>query len=181
MNVSRPLIIATAALAAAACGSAGPAPSTGQSSSSDPGASAYRYADCMRTHGVTSFPDPHVHVNGNQVSVIQQLPPSAAASPRFKSAEHACQGIIPAPGNAGQSGQSQQRQVFFAFARCMRAHGVSDFPDPSPQGQITPAMLSTSGVDLHSRQFLSAALGCVGVTHGAITRADVYQVVSGNH
>lgn len=181
MQISRPLIVATVALLAAGCGSAGPRPSTGQSSSSNPGAAAFRYADCMRTHGVSGFPDPHVSVNGNRVSVIQRLPASAAASPRFKSAQRACQGIIPGPGNAVRSDQPERRQAFLAFARCMRAHSVSDFPDPNPQGQITPEMLSASGIDLHSRLVLDAGLGCVGVTHGAITAADVRAAVSGDH
>jgi hypothetical protein len=180
MNVSRPLIVATVALIAAGCGSAGPTSSTGQSSPNNPGAAAYRYADCMRTHGVTSFPDPHVHVNGNQVSVIQQLPPSAAASPRFKSAEHACGGIIPGPNNV-QSAEAGHKQAFLAFARCMRAHGVSDFPDPTAQGQITREMLSASGVDLQSPLVLDAGLNCVKVTHGLITAADIHEAVSGGH
>jgi hypothetical protein len=188
MKLSRPLIVVTVALVGAGCGAATPPSNTGQSSSntgqsspSNPGAAAYRYADCMRSHGVSGFPDPRIHISGNSVSVIQQLPASAAASPRFKSASHACRGIIPAPQNATQSGQAQRRQVFFAFARCMRAHGVSDFPDPTSQGQITPQMITAAGVDLHSHQVLDAGLSCVAVTHGAITRADIYQAVSGNH
>jgi hypothetical protein len=180
MKISKPLIVASLALLGAGCASSRPPSSTGPSASSDPGAAAYRYADCMRTHGVTGFPDPHVKVNGNAVSVIQQLPASAAASPAFKSAQHACQGIIPAPSNASPRDTAERRQAFLAFADCMRAHGVSDFPDPTPQGQITPGMLSASGIDLHSHLVLDAALGCVGVTHGLITAADVHSAVSGH-
>jgi hypothetical protein len=132
----------------------------------------------MRSHGVSGLPDPQVRRNGNEISVIQALPSSAAASPQFKSAQRACQGIIPAPSNASPHDTAERRQAFLAFAGCMRSHGVSDFPDPNPQGQITPGMLSASGIDLHSRLVLDAALGCVSVTHGLITRADVHAAVS---
>jgi hypothetical protein len=74
-----------------------------------------------------------------------------------------------------------RKQVFLAFAQCMRAHGVSAFPDPTAQGQITPEMLTASGIDLHSRLVLDAGLSCVSVTHGAITAADVRAAVSGDH
>ena len=181
MTTTRPLLVVTLALLGAGCGSAGPGPSPGQSGSSDPGASAFRYADCMRSHGVTGFPDPRVHISGNEVSVMQALPASAAASPRFKSAQRACRGIIPAPGNASRSDQPGRKAALLAFARCMRTHGVSDFPDPNAQGQITRAMLSGAGFDLHSRPVLHAALNCVGVTHGAVTAAQVQSAVSGSH
>lgn len=181
MHTNRPFIVVAVALAAAGCGAAGPASNTKQSPSTDPGAAAFRYADCMRSHGVTGFPDPHIRTNGNQVSVIQALPPSAAASPHFKSAQHACQGIIPAPGNGSPSNQPGHLQALLAFARCMRAHGVSGFPDPTPQGQITREMLSASGIDLHSGLVLHAGLRCVGVTHGVITAGDVHAAVSGDH
>jgi hypothetical protein len=35
------------------------------------------------------------------------------------------------------------------------------------------------GVDIHSRTFLDAAKACVGVTHGAITMAQVEAGVNG--
>jgi hypothetical protein len=133
----------------------------------------------MRTHGVTGFPDPRVRRNGNEIEVVQGLPASAVASPRFKSAERACRGIIPAPGNGSQSDQPGHKAALLAFARCMRAHGMSDFPDPNPQGQITRTMLSAAGLDLHSHPLLQAALGCVGVTHGAITAAQVQAAAAG--
>lgn len=179
MSTTKPLIVVAVALVGAGCGSGGPPASTGQASN-NPRAAAYRYADCIRSHGVSDFPDPRVHINGTQVSVIQGVPPSAAASPRFKSAERACQGIIPAPRNT-TSDQPGHRAALLAFARCMRDHGVSGFPDPNPQGQITPGMLSAAGVDLRARQFVRAALGCVSVTHGLITAADVQAATSGAH
>ena len=67
------------------------------------------------------------------------------------------------------------------FARCLRNHGVSDFPDPDAQGRLTLQMTSAAGVDLKVPSFLRAAKACVGVTHGAITLAEVARAVNGPH
>jgi hypothetical protein len=88
---------------------------------------------------------------------------------------------MPGPGSSGGSDQLANKPAFLAFAHCMRAHGVSGFPDPTAQGQITRQMLSAAGVDLHSPVVQRAAFDCVGVTHGAITAADVRAAVSGPH
>jgi len=37
-------------------------------------------------------------------------------------------------GPAGGGGSAKHSEL--AFSRCMRAHGISDFPDPSSQGGI---------------------------------------------
>jgi hypothetical protein len=42
------------------------------------------------------------------------------------------------------------------LAACMRAHGVPNFPDPSPQGTIQFG----SGIDPHSPGFMSALSAC---------------------
>ena len=42
----------------------------------------------------------------------------------------------------------------------MRAHGVSAFPDPTSQGQLTLEMVSGAGVDLQAPSVRSAALAC---------------------
>lgn len=178
MHKTRVLIVGSLAVLGAGCGSAGPPASTGRSSGG-PAASAYRYADCMRSHGVPNFPNPRVSVDGNRVAVMQAVPESDVAAPKFKSAQKACQGILPAPGS--QPEQQGHRLAFLAFARCMRADGVSSFPDPNSQGQITRAMLGAAGVDLTSRSVYRAAIRCVPVTHGVITAAEVAQATSGSH
>jgi hypothetical protein len=115
-------------------------------------------------------------------SIREVLPEGAASSPRFKSAQEACRGIIGAPNGGPTQGQRQARKRdLLAFARCLRSHGVSDFPDPDSQRQLTLEMVSAAGVDLHAPSFLTAAKACVGVTHGAITLAEVAQAVNGPH
>jgi hypothetical protein len=180
MNTTRALTLASVALIAAGCGSSKPPASAGRGANG-PAAAAYKYARCMRGHGVASFPDPRVSVSPGRTTVAVMAPQSAVASPRFKTAERACQKILGAPGSQGRSDQLAHKPALLAFAHCMRARGISDFPDPNPQGQITREMLSAAGVDLHSHVLLRAALACVRVTHGAVTAAQVEAAVSNPH
>jgi hypothetical protein len=59
------------------------------------------------------------------------------------------------PGSSGP-GQRSSGAFSFAFATCMRAHGVPNFPDPDGQaGQLGPG----SGIDPGSSRFQSALNG----------------------
>lgn len=178
MQTMRILVAGSLAMLGAGCGSAGPPANTGQASGG-PAAAAYRYADCMRSHGVSGFPVPKVSVSPGHTSVAVMAPQSAVAAPRFKSAQRACNGILPGPGN--ESEQPGHRPAFLAFARCMRGRGLSDFPDPNSQGRITGSMLSAAGVDLRSHAFYKAAIACAPLTHGVITAAAVGQAANGPH
>ena len=180
MRLTTPLIIAGLAASAVGCGSANP-PAGANRSPASPAEAAFSYARCMRGHGVPTFPNPRVSSSPGRTSIAVMAPASAVASPRFKSAQRACQGILPGPGSTGGSDQLAHKAAFLAFARCLRAHGVSGFPDPNAQGQITREMLSAAGIDVRSPVVQRAAFGCVGVTHGVITPADVRAAVTGPH
>jgi hypothetical protein len=77
-----------------------------------------------------------------------------------------------APG--GGSGQQSSSSFSVAFARCMRANGITNFPDPNGQpGQLGPG----SGFDPNTPQFQAALNGpCVSlappgwVGSGKVTR-----------
>jgi hypothetical protein len=105
---------------------------TKSSSSSSTVAASARHNDplafshCMRTHGVLNFPDP---TRGGAIPKVslQQL---GVSSSQFQAAQSACQHLLP---NSGQSSQAQVQQVMNAlsnFARCVRSHGVPNWPDP---------------------------------------------------
>lgn len=143
--------MAGVALMAAACG--------GSSSSSAAEGSTYyqkaiTYAQCMRSHGVPSFPDPD---SQGQFLPIQEGR-NGVSQQAVQSAQNACRHLQPG-GGAGTSQQQQARLTqALGFARCMRAHGVSDFPDPSTSnGGIG---YNLSGVDTHSPQYQSAQQAC---------------------
>ena len=50
-------------------------------------------------------------------------------------------------------GQDISDEQQLAFARCMRAHGVSDFPDPNGNGTIQINSVSGSDLDPQSSAF----------------------------
>jgi hypothetical protein len=175
------MLTTAAAVLAAGCGSSPshvPAQTAG-----GPAAQAFAYSRCMRSHGVADFPDPRVTTTpgGGSARIAMMAPSSAVNSPAFKTAEKACQGILPAPGNNRPDGHGPSKQVLLAFARCLRSHGVSGFPDPNAQGQLPPQAITAAGVDVRTPQFAIAGKACVGVTHGEITVAEVEALASGQH
>ncbi|MGZ4185622.1 MAG: hypothetical protein ACXVUE_05610 [Solirubrobacteraceae bacterium] len=173
-------VIAAAALPlATGCGGS-PAPPQGQSAKT-PAQQAFAYARCIRAHGVPAFPDPQVTTTPGSVGIRQAVPAGAGLSPAFTAAQKACASIMPAPGKGGSGDQGPHKQVLLVFAHCLRAHGVNGFPDPNASGQLTQEMVSAAGVDIHTRGFFAAAKACVGVTHGAITMAQVAAAISGHY
>jgi hypothetical protein len=124
-------LIAMVALISA-CGSSAPAgTSTGSSAGNNTAANAQKavkFAECMRSHGVSAFPDPSASgkltidgiVNGSS------LDPNA---PAFKQAISACKNLEPAGFTGGKRSHLQQSAAL-KFAQCIRENGVSDFPDP---------------------------------------------------
>jgi hypothetical protein len=171
-------VVAVAALMLSACGSSSSSSTTSTTHSFQSAVTqAFKFAACMRNHGVTNFPDPQVSNNGTQQKIaIRAVGPD---NPAFKTAAKACQGILPAPSKADIAAQAAavraRTQSLLSFARCMRARGVTDFPDPGLQGQLTLPMITAAGVDLHAPQVATAARACIPASHGVITAAAVAQ------
>lgn len=166
---------------AAGCGGSGNHTPGSSASSSRLLAQYFAYSRCMRSHGVPNFPDPHVSISPGRVAVGFRVTPAETRSPRFKSADHACQGILPAPNNPTPAGQRARTAGLLAFARCVRANGVAGFPDPDAQGRLTLEMVSAAGVDIHAHKVLDAAKACVGASHGAVKLADIEAAESRAH
>jgi hypothetical protein len=87
----------------------------------------------MRSNGVPSFPD-----SGGGLVIPNDINP---ASPAFRSAQQACQSLMPGPAPRAPATE-QQRETLLAMSRCMRAHGVSGFPDPVDTRPGSPAGLA---------------------------------------
>jgi len=180
----RAVVVAAAAvsvgLLAAGC-AVGSSPSGPGPSASTFTAAAFKYARCMRGNGVTGFPDPSMtDHNGQQVAYLA-TPSSLVASPAFKRANKVCQKILtPALDTTPNLAATATReQHIAAFAKCMRNHGVSAFPDPNSQGQLSPQMIAGAGVDLQAPAVLVAAKACLASAGGAITVQDIERAVSG--
>jgi hypothetical protein len=182
-RVARAAAIASLVLLATGCGSSSP-PSSSTQAPQDGATAAYKYAACMRNHGVQDFPDPQVTNRPDSTAIRQVVPRSLVDSPQGKSAQKACRGILPGPSNVSPARQAAQQhareQKLLAFARCLRRHGIPRFPDPTPQGLLTIQMVNAAGVDLHAPAVLPAARACIGTARGAITPADVERAVNGS-
>jgi hypothetical protein len=96
---------------------------------------ALEFANCMRAHGVPSLPDPSAGGGGVNLAGTGIDP----QSPAFRSARQACGQLAPG-GRGGPQATESQFLAALRFARCMRARGWPDFPDPthsdSPPGPI---------------------------------------------
>lgn len=185
LRFSSVLALAAAVLIAGCGGSNAPSGSSTGSGGSQKRAvnlaSVYKFSACMRDNGVTNFPDPQVSNQGGSQSVRVQINPSITGSPDFKSAQKTCAHLLPAPGkfNGPNPAQVRQRtQALVAFAGCMRQHGFSRFPDPNAQGQLSPAAIQSSGINLQAPAVQPVADACTSVTHGVVTKADVAQAIA---
>jgi hypothetical protein len=160
------------ALAIAACGSSGPGP-TGSSTVATGNSSPIGLSRCMRAHGLPNFPDPTAGpggegFNGLFVSIDGSMTVDGVSfsGPALKSAEKACKAFLPGGGGPPPAIPESRKLAAIAHARCMRAHGVPKFPDPTfPAGggieiQIGP------GVDPQSPAFKQARVACGGMGPG---------------
>jgi len=96
-------------------------------------AQGIKFADCMRSHGVPSFPDPGSSGGG--------VPLPQGSSPALEAAVRDCHALEPG-GAAPPKATRQQRAMMLHLSQCMRRHGITDFPDPVTSLPSSPAGLS---------------------------------------
>jgi hypothetical protein len=169
------ILTAVLAILASACSSNGSSsapngsPSVSGSSSSP---SAVAYSACIRSHGVPNYPDP---ASGGQLpkTDAQQLGVSTSL---YQGAEQACRHLLPTGGSLQQQEQTcmensdctpaMVQQMLTAgqkLARCMRSHGVPNFPDPITDSHGPVFNISAAGISdaaSHSHQFMSTLNEC---------------------
>jgi hypothetical protein len=150
-------LIAMAALITA-CGSSAPVSSSGGKNTAANHAAAVKFAECVRHNGVSQFPDPPASGELTLDGVVNgsSLDPN---SPAFTQAISACKNLEPR-GFTGQKATPQQTSARLKFAQCMRANGVPDFPDPTPNGPLldTRRIPSLAGKDPRTDPGLQAAM-----------------------
>ncbi len=117
-----------------ACGSTAPAGTGSDGNTAANAEKAVKFAECMRSNGVSEFPDPgasgKLTIDG--IANGSSLDPN---TPAFKQGISACKHLEPA-GFMGSKRTSQQQQAGLRFAQCIRENGVNDFPDPIPNGPL---------------------------------------------
>jgi hypothetical protein len=108
---------------------------------------ALAYSRCMRSHGVLRFPDPSSS-GAIPKATLQQLGVSLA---EWQSAQTACRYLLPNGGNGPSQAQVQQWMAgMWHFARCMRSHGVSNWPDPVIDAGGDPEFYLNGKIDQNS-------------------------------
>jgi len=157
------LATATAAVCVVAigsCGSSGPNRSVSSHASTQ-----LAFSECMRSHGVTGFPDPSAQGGLNIAGT--GINPS---SPSCEAAQATCKKLLPGGGPPAHASE-QQKQHLVAISACMRSHGVTGFPDPTttppnPQDYSIAEgvgglyLLVPSTINVNSPAFEQAAKAC---------------------
>ena len=95
---------------------------------------AVRFAECMRENGVREFPDPDAS-GGLTVDGVLNGSSLDSSTPAWKKAIAACRDLQP-PGFTGHRRSAEQQEAALEFAQCMRDNGITDFPDPTPDGPL---------------------------------------------
>jgi hypothetical protein len=119
-----------------------------------------KYSACMRKNGVPNFPDP------NAQGEIAIGPSSGVdpGSPKFQSATQTCRKLLPNGGKPSPAQIAKAQQAALNFSKCMRAHGLPDFPDPtfSTGGGIGIKIQATGGLNPNDPAFQKAQQACRG-------------------
>jgi hypothetical protein len=148
-----------AAALVAACGTGPASSNAAQGASGSPAASGssagstYRsdlaYAACIRSHGVPNYPDP----KPNGAFDVTTNP----NDPLLQAAQRDCASLLPAGQQQQTTGHFTPQQVaqLLTYAKCMRSHGIPNFPDPTSKG-----LGAMNGIDMNSPQFQSASRIC---------------------
>ncbi len=164
------IVAAGLALIIAACGSSS---DPGSSHRTAPRSQFLAFSACMRSSGVTNFPDPGAN-GGIQLSSASGINPF---SPSFKAAQAKCSKLLPGGGPANHPPSEQAKTRMLQLSECMRAHGITGFPDPTTTLPSSPAGYSAiidrggvvialpQSVNSQSPAFQHAASAC-GFPHG---------------
>jgi hypothetical protein len=150
-------LVAVAALVLLATGCGGSSDTTtttgadAQSGSSTPSPTAY--SACMRSHGVPDFPDPDAEGNFPNLDLEH--------TPAVEAARDACESLRPPRRQLSPAEQEEARRLQLAYSRCMREHGVENFPDekPTTADQINPDSPAFQAADRACNHFLREVPG----------------------
>jgi hypothetical protein len=126
----------------------------------NPQDAALEFARCMRANGVPEFPDPQFE-DGGLIRIGPGEGPKPG-DPRLRKAQQACRGKLLAGGVGRGPADPAMQAAELEFAKCMRANGVPDFPDPQTEEAGGPGLLigPDSGIDPNSPAFKAAQKAC---------------------
>jgi hypothetical protein len=91
---------------------------------------ALRYTRCMREQGIP-FADPTV--DETHIQMGGGFDKASVGNEALRAAEEACQQYLPILPAADRSMKTAKSRE---YSRCMRSKGLTDFPDPDPDGRV---------------------------------------------
>jgi hypothetical protein len=121
------------AITLAACGGSDKPSPTTTTAASARHSTMLAVAACMRRNGVPNFPDPTAGSGGIQIqnnNGNMTVNGVSVNAPAFNAAMKKCQSLMPAPKPVSEAQLASIRSGALKMAKCMRANGVPDFPDP---------------------------------------------------
>jgi hypothetical protein len=131
------LVAVTASLAIVACGGSSPKNSGSSANAATLRSEGLKFAACVRAHGVPDYPDPSTNGPGQIRATPNKMTVNGhtlSESPRLvQKAMQTCQKDAPeAKGPPVSAAQlAKLKAGALAMAKCMRANGVPNFPDPT--------------------------------------------------
>jgi hypothetical protein len=141
-------------------------------------ANALNYSECMRSRGEPDFPEPNAQ---GLIKITDPTGVMSPNSPQFEGAEKACRSLdnggfdeeFTSGGPAGPSAGSTrtglappaqtaaQTRQRVAFVRCMRTHGVRNFPYPTARGVVSVGMVVAAGINPRSPAVVRVVVKCL--------------------
>ncbi|HEY6279275.1 MAG TPA: hypothetical protein VIX86_23425 [Streptosporangiaceae bacterium] len=162
------ILIIMCASGAAGCSGGGAGGAGGHQSSGSPTGGTEQVmtvlrqlSRCIRSHGMPGWPDPVINPLTNQ----PDYPPGAPRLP--PGIQQACQSIasrLPPQAQSSQPPTAASMQGLIRFARCLRSHGLANWPDPNTLGEFP--MTQQMAAQFKGQADQSAVRACIRFVPG---------------
>jgi len=119
---------------------------------------AYKFAQCMREQGID--------VSESSAGGHSAIRVKGGNRAKMDAAMKACQKYAPGTGGESRRPDPQALAQMRRFAKCMREHGVTGFPDPDPNGGIRIEAKKGSGLAPDNPTFQKAQKACESLMGG---------------
>lgn len=133
-------------------------PGSSPGPSADPAEAELGYAQCMRSHGIPDFPDPDP---GGGFALAggphSDLNPT---NPIFQNAQAACQHLMGGGDHGTAAQEAEDGAKLLTYAKCMRSHGIANFPDPTRHPDGGYGFLFTPSLNQSSPTYQAANQAC---------------------
>jgi hypothetical protein len=132
---------------------------TGAAKTASDDAKMRKFAQCMRDNGV-DMQDP----KDGRIEIRASAGSSAGAGPmrtdpKIEAAQKKCAHLMP-NGGKPRKPSTEELAKMRAYSKCMREHGIGDFPDPNADGGIQIRQSPGSDMDPSTQTYKAADKAC---------------------